>query len=225
MAHSIIFLKYGRVPYTNILEVQRRFFSRRISGEIPDICLMTTHEPTITLGKGTTNPEQFRQSRYFKQRCIPVVKTDRGGDVTYHGPGQIVLYPIFDLSNFKKDVGWFVRKLESTMEKTAETFGVPVEIKPDYPGLWVKNEGKKIGSVGLRLKKWVSMHGLSLNVDLDEDKASLIQPCGLKGVDYASLNDYAEIESGEVEERLLENFQEQFEIKLEDGHGWKTNLD
>lgn len=136
---------------------------------------------------------------------------ERGGGITYHDPGQIVLYPIFDLRDYHKDLREFIRRLGKAMLESSRYFGIDAEFRTgEQVGLWIKGQQKKLGSIGVRVKNWITMHGLALNVDIDPAKSRLIRPCGLEGVQYVSLTDYVDLTLAEVQEILLEHFQRNF---------------
>lgn len=205
----------GKIGYRAAWALQQETFEGRREGEIGDTLIVARHLPTLTLGKSSRREDIYLPADRLCKEDIELVEVERGGGVTYHGPGQLVLYPIFDLRNFDKDLREFVSSLERTMEETANLYGVPSETRPGYPGLWVPNKDDKLGSIGLYLKQWVSMHGLSLNVSLTKATSELLCPCGLDEVQLVSLADYAEVELQEVKNDLLNVFQDVFEVEVE----------
>ena len=158
----------GRMEYGQALQLQRELAGRRARGEIPDTLLLVEHEHVVTLGRRTT-PENFRPQE------IPVFQVERGGDATYHGPGQLVGYPIILLSDH--DVRRHVRGMEEAIIRTAMAFGVEGERLEGHPGIWV--HGKKLASIGVAVTEWVTYHGFALNVNTDLSYFELIRPCGL----------------------------------------------
>jgi len=159
---------FGRMEYGAALSLQRELASRRTRGEIPDTLILVEHEHVITLGRKTTPAN-------FKPQDIPVFEVERGGDATYHGPGQLVGYPIVLLADH--DVRRHVRNIEEALMKTIEFYGIAGERLEGHPGIWVG--GKKIASIGVAVTDWVTYHGFALNVNTDLSYFELIRPCGL----------------------------------------------
>lgn len=163
-----ILLDLGRMEYGEALQLQRRMVEERAAGRTPDTLILVEHDHVITLGRKTT-PANLRP------QGVPVFEVERGGDATYHGPGQLVGYPIVLLQDH--DVRRHVRTIESALIRTASKFGIDGETVEGHPGIWVK--GKKLASIGVAVKSWVSYHGFALNVNTDLSYFSLIRPCGL----------------------------------------------
>ena len=202
----------GLTRYRDNYDLQKKLFSRWLGGNGDNTLLVTRHQPTITIGKSGRTRDLLVNRGILAERGIDFVELDRGGGITYHGPGQLVLYPIFDLRDYGKDLRKFVRKLGKVARKTVKRVGLPVEFREgEEIGLWVKGEArKKIGSLGLRVEKWYTMHGLALNVSLDDEKAGLIRPCGIGGAELASINDFVDVDIDEVKELLLSQFDREF---------------
>ncbi len=197
----------GVTDYGDSLARQKEVFQRRKDGLCGDKLLVTRHRPTITLGKSSAREDILVDRSTVEELNVDIYSAGRGGGVTYHGPGQLVLYPIFDLRPYGKDLRRFVYRLGNTMVETAGHFGVDAEFRSgDHVGVWLKGAEEKLGSLGIEVKRWHTMHGLALNVDLDPEKSSLIRPCGLYGVQYGSLNDYAHAPIDEVKGVLLKKF-------------------
>jgi lipoyl(octanoyl) transferase len=179
--------RLGVVSYTDGLELQKRLVERRKAGEIPDQLLLLEHPSVITLGVKSradrshivAAPEQLAA------RGVDVFETGRGGDVTYHGPGQLVGYPIIDLKPDRCDVHQYVRDIEEVMIRTAGTFGVRAERVPGLTGAWV--DDLKLAAIGVRIARWVTSHGFALNVNTLLDHFDLIVPCGITGRGVTSL--------------------------------------
>ncbi len=163
-----ILLDLGRMEYGAALALQRRLAAMRASGDVPDVLMLVEHDHVITLGRKTT-PENF------KLQEVPVFRVERGGDATYHGPGQLVGYPIMTLEDH--DVRRHVRTLEEALIKAARRFGVEGGRLEGHPGVWVG--GKKLASIGVAVTAWVTYHGFALNVNTDMAYFELIRPCGL----------------------------------------------
>jgi len=167
----------GLADYSESLSLQKELVGRRLSGEISDTLLLLEHTPTITMGTSGGEDGLLVSPEIIERAGIKIIKTDRGGDVTYHGPGQLVGYPIFDLREHGKDVHVFLRNLELMVIESLSDFGVIGETIPGLTGVWVG--GEKICSIGLAVRRWISYHGFALNVETDFDHWSFIHPCGL----------------------------------------------
>lgn len=170
-------LDLGVVPYAHALERQHELHAQRVAGAIPDTLLLLEHPPVITLGKAF-HPEHLRYARdFYAQQGIELYPTDRGGDVTCHNPGQLVGYPIFDVSQHGRDLHKFLRDIEQVIIDTLREFGIEAHRETGYTGVWVGNA--KIAAIGIKVTKWVSMHGFSLNVNNDLSLFQTIVPCGI----------------------------------------------
>ena len=159
---------FGKMEYGEALQLQKELVRKRAAGEIPDTLILVEHENVITLGRKTT-PANFRPQN------IPVFQVERGGDATYHGPGQLVGYPIVLLSDH--DVRRHVRNMEEAIIRVARAYGVEGERLEGHPGVWVG--GKKLASIGVAVTDWVTYHGFALNINTDLSIFELIRPCGL----------------------------------------------
>ena len=167
----------GRVPYDEAFELQRRLVEQRKRGDIPDQLLLVEHPHVITLGRNG-RMENLLASEYILGRAgIAFHKTDRGGDITYHGPGQIVGYPIFDLRAWKRDVVAYVRAIEQSIIGALAEFGIQGGRLPGATGVWVN--GKKVAAIGVHVSRWVTSHGFALNHTTDLTYFQYIVPCGL----------------------------------------------
>jgi lipoate-protein ligase B len=170
---QIIIHDLGQRPYQEVWDYQKEIQAKRIAGEIEDTFLMVEHEPVYTLGKNA-NENHLLQSR---DQSVDVFNIERGGDITFHGPGQFVGYPILDLSNYKKSVSWYMRTLEQIIIDTVSEFGIEAKRIEGLTGVWVGDE--KIAALGVRIRRWVTMHGFSINVNTDLTFYDGIIPCGI----------------------------------------------
>jgi len=179
---SISVIDIGRTRYADAWEIQRRVFEARIRGMIDDVLLFTEHEHVYTIGKGGDDDHLLASDEEIKASEVDVVRIDRGGDITYHGPGQVVGYPIIDLNHHGPDIHLYLRNLEEVMIRTLARFGIPSEREEGMTGVWVR--GEKIGAIGVKVNRWVTMHGFAFNVNTDLSRYSRIIPCGIfhKGV-------------------------------------------
>jgi lipoyl(octanoyl) transferase len=180
----------GRIGYHEALALQKRLVADRADDRIGDQLLLLEHPPVLTLGR-TADPAHIRADpRVLAARSIEVVRVERGGEVTYHGPGQLVAYPIIDLSRRGLMVRPLVRALEAALAATCAAHGVSAGRRVGHPGCWCDPDGtvpRKIGALGLRVERGVSYHGIALNVTLDLTDFELIDPCGMPGVASTSI--------------------------------------
>jgi lipoate-protein ligase B len=179
-------LELGRVPYAEGLTLQRALRERRIAGQLDrDILLLLEHEPTVTLGRGTREASLPCPPDELRRLGLTVAEVERGGDVTWHGPGQLVGYPILDLGGHRRDLHWYLRQVEEALLQALAALGIPAERRPGYTGVWTK--GKKIASIGVHVRQWVTAHGFAINVTNDLGDFDLIVPCGISGVEMTSV--------------------------------------
>jgi lipoyl(octanoyl) transferase len=181
--------RLGVIGYERALDLQRELVDRRKRGEIPDQLLLLEHPDVITLGVKTRNDRThvLESEASLAEKGVALFETGRGGDVTYHGPGQLVGYPILDLSPDRRDVHRYVRDLEEVLIQAAATFGIAAGRVPGLTGIWVGPPGapqEKLAAIGVRISRWVTSHGFALNVNTDLSRFGLIVPCGItdKGV-------------------------------------------
>ena len=175
----------GLVPYGEALELQRTLADERIAGHIPDTLLLLEHPPVITLGRGWKNSSLPIDPDSLRRRGIDVFEIERGGDVTYHGPGQLVGYPIIDLQQHQPDLHWYLRQLEATLITALADFGIRAARREGLTGVWAGT--RKIASIGIHVRRWVTFHGFALNVTTDLSPFSLIVPCGIPDVQMTSI--------------------------------------
>ncbi len=176
----------GRQSYRDTLERQRSLRLGRIDGTIPhDMLLLVEHEPVFTLGRGTRASSLPAGAAELRRRGAEVHEIERGGDVTWHGPGQLVAYPILHLSHHREDLHWYLRTLEQVVIDALAALGIEGQRTAGRTGVWT--EGRKIASLGVHVKQWVTMHGVALNVDPDLSWFDLVVPCGLDGVRMTSV--------------------------------------
>lgn len=183
MAVTYNILDLGKSHYNDAWELQKRLQSQRISGQIDDQLLLVEHFPVYTLGKNT--PKEHLLTK--ESDNISIIQTDRGGDITFHGPGQLVGYPILDLNQYKRSISWYMRELEQLIIDVLKEYDINAGRKKGLTGVWVK--GKKIAALGVRISKWVTMHGFSLNINPDLKYYQGIIPCGLTEYGVTSMAD------------------------------------
>ena len=186
----------GRVPYDAALAWQRALAGARIAGRLArDVLLLLEHPPVITVGR-TARPEHLT-----RPDGIEVFEIERGGDVTYHGPGQLVGYPILDLTGHTRDLHWYLRTLEAALIRALDALGIAAQRRPDYTGVWVGD--RKIASIGVHVKQWVTWHGFALNVTTDLAAFERIVPCGIPGVVMTNVRQELEDGGGGIGDEAL----------------------
>ncbi len=187
MSSNLVVHDLGRRAYGEVLEMQRSLCRQRIAGEISeDILLLVEHAPVITLGRGTRAGSMPRSRVELERRGVEVFEVERGGDVTFHGPGQLVGYPVFDLRRHREDLHWYLRQLEAGLIGALGRLGIGAGTNPGLTGVWTR--GRKIASIGIHVKQWVTFHGFALNVNNDLSYFDLIVPCGIKDVVMTSVS-------------------------------------
>jgi lipoyl(octanoyl) transferase len=209
--------RLGLVPYADALELQRALVEQRRAGEIPDTLLLLEHPHVITLGvKARGNLSNVVvPAETLSAHDVELFDTGRGGDVTYHGPGQLVGYPILDLRPDRCDVHRYVRDLEEVLIRVAADYGFTATRVPGFSGAWVKEE--KLAAIGVRISRWITSHGFALNVNTDLDFFNLIVPCGIadKGVTSLARLRGEPVSMDEVMTRTATRFAEVFDRQLD----------
>ena len=171
----------GLIGYAEAWTLQKRAVAARKAGAIDDVLLLCEHPHVITLGRSGKRENLLASEHVLRQKGVEFHTTDRGGDITYHGPGQIVGYPILNLGAIRRDVVWYVRMLEEAMIRATAEFGVAAERVDGKTGIWVKNGNaeEKLAAIGVHISRWVTSHGFAYNVSTDLRKFDLIVPCGI----------------------------------------------
>ena len=213
--------RLGRVEYEDGLELQRQFVEARRAQAAPDTLLLLEHPPVLTLGRGAHPGNVLASPERLAAQGVEVFPTDRGGDVTYHGPGQVVGYPLLHLGPGRQDVRRYVRSLEEVVIRTLAGYGLAAQRIPRWPGVWIEASRlggpRKICALGVHLSRWYTRHGFALNVGTDLSHFELIVPCGITEASVTSM----EAELGravpvpEVEEALARHFGEVFECPVQ----------
>ena len=215
MAHSGYLFNLGQIPYEEALELQRSLAGAVSQGAIPDTILLLEHPPVITLGRRTEEGELHVP----EHAEVEIVETDRGGKSTYHGPGQLVCYPILDLTRHGQDVQRYCRDLEEALIRTVAPFGVEAARIEGLTGIWLERPPRKIASIGIHISKWVTTHGYALNVDLDlAPFGEWITACGLQDGAFTTIaNEIGRpVSVDEVRPLAAEALAEVFELALEE---------
>jgi len=207
------FQDLGSAPYQQTWDMQKKIQSQRINNEIDDTVLLVEHEPVYTFGKNAN--ENHLLQNYPED--VKVFHIERGGDITFHGPGQLVGYPIIDLHNYKMSISWYMRSLEAVIINTLNHYGIAAEHKKGLTGVWVKEE--KIAALGVRISRWVTMHGFALNVNTELHYYDGIIPCGIFEYGVTSMKNLlgTAIKMDEVKKLLIKEFNMVFHYKKDEG--------
>jgi lipoate-protein ligase B len=211
----------GTVPYGEALAMQHRLVQARKRGTLNDTLLLLEHPPVFTLGRNAKEENILASPDFLRQLGIEVFRVERGGDVTYHGPGQLVGYPILDLHNFRLDVGWFVRSMEEMLIRALGDFGLNGKRIEKLVGVWIDQASPvepeaKLVQIGARIEQWITYHGFALNVDPNMAHFDLIVPCGIADKAVTSIARALKhpIDPREVRERVAARFGEVFDAEV-----------
>ena len=224
----------GLIRYSESYELQQRLVKARKADAIQDVLVLCEHPHVITQGRNGKPGHLLASEHLLRQKGVEYFETSRGGDITYHGPGQIVGYPILNLAAIRRDVAWYVRMLEEVMIRATEDFGIVGEREPGKTGVWVAGEEEKsslqraqgsprkqapekLGAIGVHISRWVTSHGFAYNVSTDLRYFDWIVPCGIIGRKATSLEKLLRrsVESGTAEERITTYFGEVFGLQMQ----------
>jgi lipoyl(octanoyl) transferase len=219
---TCILVDLGLIEYGAASELQRRVVAARKAGAVPDVLLLCEHPHVITLGRNGNAANLRATDHVLRQMGVSFFETNRGGDITYHGPGQLVGYPILNLSDIRRDVGWYVRSLEETMIRATAEFGLSGRRIAGRTGVWLEvaadssTEEEKLAAIGVHLSRWITSHGFAYNVSTDLRFFDLIVPCGIVGKRATSLEKLLgrRIEIKEVGPLIAAHFSESFGLDL-----------
>jgi lipoyl(octanoyl) transferase len=178
----------GTVAYAEALELQRAAARARLDGRLEhDLLILLEHPPVVTTGRSTKGPNLLLSQEALAARGIELFDVERGGDVTFHGPGQLVGYPIIDLKRHKEDLHWYLRQVEQVLIDALKSLGVAADRNPGKTGVWTRAQSRKIASIGVHAKQWVTSHGFALNVTTDLSYFDVMVPCGIPDVTMTSV--------------------------------------
>lgn len=185
-SRELLVAALGLRPYAEVLELQREMARARIDGELEqDLLLLVEHPPVVTLGRSAKEKHLIVPRAALAARGVEVFEVERGGDVTFHGPGQLVGYPIVDLRRHRQDLHWYLRQVEEALIRAVADYGIVGERNPSFTGVWTS--GRKLASIGVHARDWVTWHGFALNVTTDLSYFDLIVPCGIQSVTMTSV--------------------------------------
>jgi lipoyl(octanoyl) transferase len=208
----------GLVRYGEALAYQRDVARARIAGSIPeDVLLLLEHPPVVTFGRSSKEQHLLASPATLIEQGVELFEVERGGDVTFHGPGQLVGYPIIDLKRHRRDLHWYLRRVEEALIHALEEFGIVAERNPGFTGVWTL--GRKIASIGVHARDWVTWHGFALNVTTNLSYFDLMVPCGIEAVTMTSMARElggAEPSMREVEDAVVRAFAELFQLSPRD---------
>ena len=215
--NPLLITDLGLVSYTDAYSLQERLVTARKANAIDDVLLLCEHPHVITLGRNANRANLLASEHVLRQKSVELHSTNRGGDITYHGPGQIVGYPILNVGNIKRDVGWYVRTLEEALIRTTANFGITAYRVPGKTGIWVKAGAteEKLAAIGVHISRWVTSHGFAYNVSTDLRYFDLIVPCGIPDRKATSLEKLLSrnVSLADVKPRLSHHLAELFSLE------------
>ncbi len=205
----------GRTRYKETWDLQKKLVGLRAEKRIPDCLLLTEHEPVITMGRATQPQNLLCSPNYLREHGIELFGIERGGDITFHGHGQLIVYPIIDLTERGRDLRRYLRDLERVTIAALEELGLKADIKDGLTGVWVKDQ--KVAAIGVAVSRWITYHGLALNVNTDLDYFKLINPCGITEYPVGSISGLLgkRIEIAAVADLMARNFARMFNYDME----------
>ena len=202
-------INLGRSRYKDAWDIQKKLLELRSQSRIPDSLVLTEHEPVITMGRAASKTNLLISEKELAVRGIDLFEIERGGDITFHGPGQLVAYPIIDLTARGRDLHQYLRDLENLIIATLDDLGLKSGIRPGLTGVWV---GKyKVAAIGVAVSRWISYHGLALNVNTDMDYFKLINPCGITEYPVGSVS---QLLGKEIDLKLVTNLLSEYFARL-----------
>lgn len=203
---------FGQIDYAAALELQKQKIAQRKAGEIPDTLLLLEHPHVYTFGRNARRENLLAAPERLAKLGAAVYETDRGGDITYHGPGQLVGYPILDLTQHRRDIAWYMRSLEEVFIGVAAEYGLAASRVPGFTGVWVGQN--KLVAMGVHISRWITSHGFAFNINTDLRYFEWIVPCGIRGKGVTSLQKLLgeTVDAQDVAKRVVRQFGEVFEM-------------
>lgn len=212
-ARKLVYCDLELFDYKDAWDLQKSIHQQRVENKIDDVLFLLEHPHTYTLGKVADKKNLVGDEKYLNENKISVYDIDRGGDITYHGPGQIVGYPIISLTNWKMDTHKYLRAIEEVIIKVCSEYGLNCSRVDKYTGVWI--EDRKICAIGIKVSRWVTMHGFAFNVNTDLKLFNGIIPCGISDKDVTSLSKELnkEVSLKEVKEKIIHHFMNEFQYQ------------
>jgi lipoate-protein ligase B len=209
-------LDLGLIDYAEAWDLQHRLWSKRVDGQLPDLLLLLEHPHVMTLGRRGNRSHLIVSPELLESMKIPTFHVERGGEITYHGPGQMMVYPILDLKDYGYRIIRYIDQLEEVILHVLKDFGIEGRRDPPNRGVWVESD--KIASIGVAIKRWVSFHGLALNYETDLKYFDLINPCGLVGQKMTTMEKIlgAKISRNDLSQKIILHFREIFKKEWEE---------
>jgi lipoyl(octanoyl) transferase len=211
---KLVYCDLGLIDYKDAWDIQKSIHQLRVENKIEDILFLLEHPHTYTLGKTADKENLVGDVKYLSDNKIAVYDIDRGGDITYHGPGQIVGYPIINLTNWQQDTHKYLRAIEEVIIKVCAEYNLQGSRVEKYTGVWI--DDRKICAIGIKVSRWITMHGFAFNINTDLKLFSGIIPCGITDKDVTSLNRELkkEVPLNEAKEKIIHNFSNVFNYDL-----------
>jgi lipoyl(octanoyl) transferase len=207
---KLVYCDLGLIDYKDAWDLQKSVHQLRVENKIDDVLFLLQHPHTYTLGKNADKENLVSDKKYLVENKISVYEIDRGGDITYHGPGQIVGYPVLSLTNWKQDTHKYLRSIEEVIINVLKEYALNGNRVEKYTGVWL--DDRKICAIGIKVSRWITMHGFAFNVNTDLKFFNGIIPCGITDKDVTSLNRELnkEMSLSEVKEKIIHHFSNQF---------------
>ncbi len=213
MSYKVIKIK-EYISYTDALELQLKLYKDVEDGLYEGIILVLEHKPVLTMGIRTDAQNLLVSEEYLQSQGVELHRSDRGGDITFHGPGQIVVYPIFNLKTLGLKLKHYMHNLELAIMDMLSTYDIKAHQRSEYPGVWI--EDTKVCAIGVRVRKYITYHGLAINITTDKDYFNLINPCGITNFKVSSMKDFvSDIDIETVKDQIITSFESIYNIKTE----------
>ena len=206
ISKQLDYINLDRMKYQQVYDLQKKLVKLRYQSEIPDCLIVCEHDPVITMGRGTDKNNLLVSEESLRKKGVDLFEIERGGDITFHGPGQVIMYPIINLQGRGKDTHKYLRDLETVVINTLNELGLKAGIKKGLTGIWVNDH--KVGAIGVAVSKWITYHGLALNVNTDLDYFKLINPCGITEYPVGSISGLLgrTIDIDDIKKLLIDSF-------------------
>ena len=213
MNYKVIKIK-DYISYSEALELQLKLYKDVEDGTYEGVILVLEHKPVLTMGIRTDAENLLVSEEYLTEQGVELHRSDRGGDITFHGPGQIVVYPIFNLKKMGLKLKTYMHNLELTIMDMLNTYAIKAHQRDEYPGVWIDNT--KVCAIGVRVRKYITYHGLAINITTDKNYFNLINPCGITNFKVSAMNDFiVDVDIEKVKDQIIKSFESVYNIKTE----------